>query len=321
MPRPTTQLTAITGRQPPNLQSELLAAQFPLALQNQQRRLEEARLASLRQAQAAEHRAQQQANLISGAGALVQGAGLLEQLRPGTLSRLGQTVGAPLARGASGAARALGVGPAADVATASEEAFVGAGAATGGLTGLEALGSAGAGFGAGQLIAQTPLRVVPETLLPFGGRTGRQIERTLGGAAAGAGAGFALGGPPGAIIGGITGALGGASIIATATCGPASYETQLAVAFRRKYVGATEYYGYLLWGAPLAALIHRYPRLKPVVRWLLVDPFLVYCVAMLTNATAHLPRRTYYWSIGLRAFSKCVGRVRRKFTLWRKRLW
>lgn len=214
---------------------------------------------------------------------------------PGTAGLVGPS-GLPLsasvaAPAASGAATAAGLGstsaPAAvsgaigptvgstigsTTGTASGTGAATAGAATAGVTSY--LGPVGAGFAGGQIGSKL---IGP--LLPFGGKREKAIiGGGLGGAGAGALAGSIIPGVGtaiGAVVGGVVGAIGGASVIATATYGIDSPETQLAQAFRRRFVGQLEYRGYRIFGDPIAQLISRNPQMKEIIRTRLVDPILI----------------------------------------------
>jgi hypothetical protein len=193
---------------------------------------------------------------IQGVQTVGQSAALLETAYPGSLQRLGESIGlisptaaAAAAPSAAAGTAALGAIPGvgaigaegtAGLATvvpqfgAVPAAGAGAGTASGAAT-ASGIGGTAASTGttasgilgsAGSLVAPAALgagagviggKLGPH-LLPFGGKTAERIESGLGGAAAGAGAGFLVGGPVGAVIGGLLGGVtGGLDISVIAT--------------------------------------------------------------------------------------------------------
>ena len=96
-------------------------------------------------------------------------------------------------------------------------------------------------------------------------------------------------GPVGAAaVGGVVGLITGrGSVIATACYGTDSPETQLALMYKFKYVGPSVYRGYLRFGSPIAAGILKHPWLRPLVKWVLVNPILRAMQAELEERPRH----------------------------------
>lgn len=85
------------------------------------------------------------------------------------------------------------------------------------------------------------------------------------------------------------------SVIATATYGLDSPETAMAMAYRRKYVGATTYRGYRRFGDPLVRAMHRYAWLTPFIKTLLIMP----CIQAMR---AELGQAPWYRSLASRLY-------------------